>query len=102
MYSHVFKLRIHEFEVFFLMRLAFIGLHWSFWPLLAFDHFSRLRVVFLRKNNRQTTTFHHSDFPNSFHMRSGILAHSAMFWTIWQLRAAVEHSLSLSQNSPIS
>ena len=54
MYSHVFKLRIHEFEDFLCAwpLMAFIGLYWPFWPLLAFDHFSRLRVVFLRKNDR--------------------------------------------------
>ena len=54
MYSHVFKLRIHEFEDFlcFWPLMAFIGLHWPFWPLLALNDFSRLRVVFLSKNNR--------------------------------------------------
>ena len=70
MYSHVFKLRIHEFEDFLCLwpLMAFDGLHWPFWPLLALNDFSRLRVVdfsrlrvvdfsrlrvvFLRKNNR--------------------------------------------------
>jgi hypothetical protein len=53
-YSHVFKLIIHEFEDFFCSwpLMAFIGLDWPFWPLLAFRDFSRLRVVFLSKNNR--------------------------------------------------
>jgi hypothetical protein len=50
-YSHVFKLIIHEFEDFLCSwpLMAFIGLEW---PLLAFRDFSRLRVVFLSKNNR--------------------------------------------------
>ena len=54
MYSHVFKLRIHEFEDFlcFWPLIAFIGLDWSFWPLFSVRDFSRLRVVVLSKINR--------------------------------------------------
>ena len=46
-YSHVFKLIIHEFEDFwcFWPLMALIGVDWPFWPLFAF----RVRVVFLSK-----------------------------------------------------
>ena len=33
---------------------------------------------------------------------SSFLLYLPMFWSVWQLRAAVEHNLSLSQNTPIS
>ena len=46
--------------------VAFIGLDWPFWPLLALNEFSRPKEVFLGKNKGQMTTFHYSDVKNSF------------------------------------
>ena len=49
--------------------LAIIGLDWPFWPLIAFNDFSRLREVFMGINQVNMTTFHPSDFKNDYHAR---------------------------------
>ena len=49
--------------------LAFIGLDWPFWPLMAFNDFFRLREVFMGINQVNMTTFHPSDFKNDYHAR---------------------------------
>ena len=56
--------------------LAFIGLDWPFWPLMAFNDFFRLREVFMGINQVNMTTFHPSDIKNDYHGRFTKADHS--------------------------
>ena len=56
--------------------LAFIGLDWPFWPLMAFNDFFRPREVFMGINQVKMTTYHPSDIKNGHHTRFTKAVHS--------------------------
>ena len=56
--------------------LAFIGLYWPFWPLMAFNDFFRTREVFMGINQVKMSTFHPSDNKNGHHTRFTKAVHS--------------------------